>query len=128
MLRLDSIANKVGFVQRPFSPADLPQLRRLQLCELEVIGDVYLAEDIEQVAGGRALEKLKLRSVSATLKQIDAIRGRHPNVRIEATWAYNYWGLHYTPPPDHEALIAEVRLSRRRQNALPAFRCAANSQ
>ncbi len=93
-----------------------------------MIGDAWLAEDIEQIAGGQGLTKLTLRNVSATLKQIDAVRGRHPNVRIEATWSYNYWGLHPTPPPDHESTIAEVRLGRHRQNALPAFRCAANGK
>ncbi len=120
------IPEKVGYSERALSVDDLPRLKQLQLTELELTGDAILARDVEPMVAIRSLRTLSLQNLSATPAEIDALRAKHPQVRIAATWYYDQW-FYPTPPPGHDATVAEVKLGRQ-QNSLPSFRCAMNDK
>jgi hypothetical protein len=114
--RLDSHAARVmsGSDEPLFGVGDFAELQRLHLTELELGGDAVLADDIETVAAFADLKKLSLRSVSATLDEIDAIRERHPDIGITATWQYAHF-IYNKPPPGHDTIVEKAQLSRQNE-------------
>lgn len=61
---------------------DLPKLERLHLTKIALRGESIQAAHLEQVASFRTLKTISLRNVSATADEIEAIRAKHPEVKI----------------------------------------------